>query len=259
MKLKFIGVGGAFAPMSIGQSNMLLISDTGAKMLIDCGMTAPYILTEELKLTHKDIDAVWISHLHADHIGGLEWFAFLRYFAPRKDANNNVIKPELYSVQTVLEELWENSLKGGLASIEGKVMHMTDYFKCIPIPVNQSFKWHEATLTPVQTIHVMSGYVFKHSYGLLIKTDKKTTFLTTDTQFAPYQLRAFYERADLIFHDCETSEFKSHVHAHYTDLNQYLTPDIKSKMWLYYCNFPIPTVKEDGFAGFVSKHQEFEI
>jgi len=46
MKLKFIGRGGAFAPMSIGQSNMIF-EHQGKRMLLDCGTTEPYILRVE--------------------------------------------------------------------------------------------------------------------------------------------------------------------------------------------------------------------
>jgi len=43
MKLKFLGVGSAFAPISMGHSNMILTSDSGKILAIDFGMTAPYI------------------------------------------------------------------------------------------------------------------------------------------------------------------------------------------------------------------------
>lgn len=260
MKLKFLGVGSAFAPLTLGQSNMLLTSDSGKIMMVDCGMTAPYLFRDELKLNINDIDAVWISHLHADHIGGLEWLAFMRYFVPKKDKDGATIKPKLYMMKDLMEELWETSLKGGLESIEGKIMNLTDYFECIPLMGNESFNWEGHKFQPVQTIHVMSGYMFKHSYGLYIESEKGATrtFITTDTQFAPYQLRNFYMNADLIFHDCETLPFKSHVHAHYEDLKT-LPADTKAKMYLYHYQGVKETWKEDGFAGFVTKGQEFDI
>ena len=136
---------------------------------------------------------------------------------------------------------------------------MPDYFECIPVPENRSFTWEGAEFTPVQTIHVMSGFVFKNSYGLLIKTNKQRTFITTDTQFCPYQLRAFYDLADVIFHDCETYPgYKSNVHAHYEDLKT-LPSETRKKMWMYHYHKKIETVEQDGFAGFVNKFQEFDI
>lgn len=66
MKIKFIGVGGAFAPISVGNSDMLLTADNGNRMLIDCGTSAPYILRDEMGIQHYD---------------------FLRYFIPRIDSD----------------------------------------------------------------------------------------------------------------------------------------------------------------------------
>lgn len=257
--IQFLGVGGAFAPISKGNSNMLIKSN-GQYMLIDCGGSVQYTLKDEFGVDPRDIDALWISHLHADHIGSMEWFAFYRHFLPKKGILGAVIKPKLYMVNTLMDELWENSLKGGLQSVEGKVMHLTNYFECIPVTGNTTFEWQGLTMTPVQTIHVMSGYIFKESYGLLIKNNGtgKTTFVTTDTQFSPYQLRAFYDKADQIFHDCETIEFKSNVHAHYTDLKT-LSPEVRGKMWLYHYANKIDTVLADGFRGFVDKGQKFDL
>lgn len=263
MKLQFIGVGGAFAPISKGNSNMMFTSDSGKKMILDCGTTFAYIYRDEMKLDFKDIDAIYISHLHGDHVGHLELLAFSRYFIPKKDDKGNIIRPKLYCVPELMQELWETTLKGGLESIEGKVMNLTDYFECIPVQINTRFEWEGYYFYPVQTIHVMSGYKFKNSYGLAIQKqdaqNRYSAFITTDTQFCPYQLNHFYIAADIIFNDCETSpvQFKSHVHAHYEDLNT-LSPDIKAKMWLYHYGEKRDADK-DGFAGFVEKGQIFEI
>lgn len=259
MKLKFLGVGSAFAPLSLGQSNMILTAESGDIMMIDCGMTAPYIFRDELKLKVNDIDALYVSHLHADHIGGIEWLGFMRYFVPKKDSAGNVIKPKLFMVPDLMQELWETSLKGGMQSVEGKIMNLTDYFDCIPVVANTPFSWNGYVFNPVQTIHVMSGYMFKHSYGLMIENPNQAkTFITTDTQFCPYQLNTFYNQATTIFHDCETLPFKSHVHAHYEDLKT-LPPEIKAKMHLYHYQNTIPNPKDDGFQGFVFKGMEFDI
>ncbi len=172
----------------------------------------------------------------------------------------NVIKPKLYMIPNLMEELWENSLKGGLQSVEGRIMNLTDYFDCIPVQENTKFVWQGLECTPVQTIHVMSGYMFKHSYGLMLKNigANRTSLVTTDTQFSPYQLRVFYEQADQIFHDTETLPYKSHVHAHYDDLKT-LPPEVKRKIWMYHYAEPIATFKEDGFQGFVAKGQRFDL
>jgi hypothetical protein len=73
-------------------------------------------------------------------------------------------------------------------------------------------------------------------------------------------MQEFYDRADLIFHDCETSKFPTPVHAHYNDLVK-LPSQIKNKMWLYgYQPGPLPEdVIQQGFLGFVKRGQTFEL
>lgn len=162
-----------------------------------------------------------------------------------------------------MNDAWEHSLRGGLQTIEGKVADLTDYFLCHPIDDNGEFTWENVNFQPVQTVHVMSGRMIQHSFGLLIRDhvgEGKQTFLTTDTQFAPSQLMRFYQDSDLILHDCETTPYRSNVHAHYSDLVG-LPPEIKSKMWLYHYNQKVPPqdAVADGFCGFIKPGQTFSI
>ena len=106
MKLTFIGTGSAFT-MSNFQSNMLL-DDSGKRLLIDCGGDARHALAR-VGLGARDIDALYVSHLHADHIGGIEWLGFSRYFGKGP-------KPDLYVNERLSHSLWEKSLRGGMAS-----------------------------------------------------------------------------------------------------------------------------------------------
>ncbi len=253
-KIQFIGVGSAFTTRDYYQSNALVISSTGKKLLIDCGTHAQFAL-EELGINNSnignEIDGVYISHLHADHIGSMEWLALVTYFNP------GFKRPKLFGIQSLMADLWNRSLRGGLETLEGKLANLTDYFECHPVRINSSFIWEGIKFTPVQTVHVVSGMKIQHSYGLIINElgSKKTVFFSTDTQFAPYQMRRFYETSDLILHDCETAPFKSGVHAHYDDLNG-LPESIKNKMWLYhYQPNPPQDSKKDGFLGFAQKGQ----
>jgi ribonuclease BN (tRNA processing enzyme) len=288
MKIIFAGCGSAFTTEEYYQSNAIVQSDSGKRLLIDCGSDIRFSLGK-LGLDARNIDAVYVSHLHADHIGGMEYLAFVRYFTKKPSDP----RPMLFCVPELMKELWENSLRGGLESLEEKVMNITDYFECHPVPINSSFIWEGVLFTPVQTVHIMSGFKITHSYGLMIqqckhrdginvgiieqsdiahvadfpisaayKADCKAfgprVFFTTDTQFCPNQITKFYQSASTIFHDCETAPYFSKVHAHYNDLKT-LPPEIKKKMWLYhYQPNPPQDPKADGFLGFVKRGQEIE-
>jgi ribonuclease BN (tRNA processing enzyme) len=249
----FLGTGSAFT-LKNWQTNMFLQETdpdiSGFSLLIDCGSDIRFSLEEE-DLSYKDIKNIYISHLHADHIGGLEYIAFCTYFDP------SCGKPTLYISSALVEGLWHNSLLGGLGSIQGKIMKLTDYFNVIEVGVNGTFQVHASYTYPdfphvrdsaavtfrlVQVCHVMDGFALKPSFGLTFTSahiDRTDTlnwkgeftkvFITTDSQFT--DLNSFYEDADIIIQDCETTPFKSGVHAHYEDLKN-LPEKIRKKMWL---------------------------
>jgi ribonuclease BN (tRNA processing enzyme) len=254
MKLTFLGSGSAFT-VGTGNyhSNMLLHDEKGNRLLIDCGSDARLSL-HELGLSHRDIQAVYISHLHADHVGGLEWLAFTTRFDP---ACKNK-KVGLYVSEHLVNALWHKVLSGGLSSLQTEIATLASYFIVNPIKENSGFKWLQIDFKIIQTIHIISGFTVIPSYGLMFTLQGKKVFITTDTQFAPAQIKDYYEIADIIFHDCETTVNKSGVHAHYSELAT-LPAQIKKKIWLYHYNpGALPDAKQDGFRGFVKKGQCFD-
>lgn len=253
MQLQFVGVGSAFT-LDNFQSNMVF-SHNGEKLLIDAGGDVRHAL-KKCGLTYHDLNAVYISHLHGDHIHGMEWLSFATYFDPSFRSKKGKLK--LYGNNTVIEKLWE-SMKGGVRSIQGKLMTLEDYFDVQRVPQNGCFTFAKTKFQLIQTVHVMDGYEIVPSYGLLwVGANGQRIFLTTDTQFAPRQIETFYAQSDIIFHDCETSKFPSGIHAHYNDLKT-LPPETKAKMWLYHYNDgDKPNATADGFAGYVEQKQEFD-
>lgn len=249
MKLLFLGVSAA---LTMGNktycSNMLLESNLGKKLLIDCGSDIKHSLFDS-HYSHTDIDGVYISHLHADHTGGLEWLAFSKYFIDKT-------KPELYISEDQRERLWKNVLSGGLSSLEEFEASLSTYFEVKPIQQG-SFFWENHHFKLIKTMHISSNKALLPSYGLFITGDSKKVFITTDTRFIPDQLLMVYNEADLIFHDCETTRILSGAHANYSQLKT-LSSTIKNKIWLYdYNTGKLPNAEKDGFLGFVQRGQQF--
>src|SRR5688572_21348412 len=118
MQVTFIGTGSAFT-LDNFQSNMLL-EDSGKRLLIDCGGDARHALAK-LGLGAKDIDALYVSHLHADHIGGIEWLGFSRYFREGP-------KPELFINERLADTLWDTCLRGGMSSHQGVSLTLDHFF-----------------------------------------------------------------------------------------------------------------------------------
>jgi ribonuclease BN (tRNA processing enzyme) len=252
MKLLFIGTGSAFT-VGCGnyQSNILLQSNSHKNLLIDCGSDARLSLHEQ-GFSYKDIHDVYVSHLHADHIGGLEWLAFATKFDP------NCTKPYLHISDRLVDDLWNNALCAGLVSLPDASINLSSFFQVNAIK-NETFIWEEVLFHLFQTFHVILHQTVMPSYGLFFEVDKKNVLITTDTKFFPSYMNPLYEKADIIFHDCDTNATKNEVHAHYTELNT-LDLSIKKKMWLYhYPPGPLPDAKKDGFKGFVHKGQCFDL
>lgn len=250
MKFTFLGTGSAFA-LTNYHSNMLL-EVNGRRLLIDCGGDARFSM-RDAGYTVADVHALYISHLHADHIGGVEWLALSTFFNP------TLGKPVLFINEKMADELWQNALKGGLGTLQNQIAHLDTYFDVKTIGRNLGFDFAGLHIQTVQTVHFMDGYEIVPSYGLLIPTPQSgTIFLTTDTQFTPGHLLAFYQKSGIIFQDCETTSKRSGIHAHYEELKT-LPPDVRAKMWLYhYQDGDLPDAAADGFRGFVTKGQVFE-
>jgi ribonuclease BN (tRNA processing enzyme) len=255
MKIRFIGVGSQSAGHDQYHSNMVITSRTGQRMLVDCGGDARFSLAES-GLRQNDIDAVYISHLHSDHIGGMEWLALSTYFAKERR------RLSLFGEAHLLDRLWENSLKGGLECLRWKRMELADYFDCHALAEGTPFLWEGISFGMVKMLHITGEQCHHDSYGLLVDTAQpggKAIFISTDAVFQPELLEKISKKVDLIFHDCETAPHKTQVHAHYDQLAT-LPASIRQKMWLYhYQAAPVCNASKDGFQGFVAKGQEFTL
>ncbi|MDK3155531.1 MBL fold metallo-hydrolase [Kamptonema cortianum] len=251
-QLIFLGSGSAFTVGADNfQSNLLLINSQNQKLLIDCG-TDIRLSLHAAGFSHRDITDIYISHLHSDHSGGLEYIGFATKFDP------NCSSPNLYISEDLAGDLWEKTLAGGMASIEGSIAQLNTFFQVCPVPLEQSFQWSDIEFKLVRVKHIHNGQFTVPSYGLFFKLGQTKVFFTSDIQFALECVWNLYEQADLIFQDTETAKYPSKVHAHYQDLCQ-LPAEIKRKMWLYhYQPGVLPNAIEDGFQGFVKRGQIFD-
>jgi ribonuclease BN (tRNA processing enzyme) len=253
MDLLFLGSGSAHTVAADNfQSNMVLVMETGRRLLIDCGSDVRWSLARQ-GLSHRDVTDIYISHLHADHIGGLEYIGFQTKFDPQ------CTRPRLYVESSLADRLWRHSLQGGMGVITTGETRLEDFFDVHVVQANRPFQWEDVQLEAVPTLHVSSPHADVQSHALAIERGKFRTFITTDTQFNPAQLQSQYEGADLIFHDCEIGPIHTRIHPHYEDL-RLLPKALRSKMWLYdYQPGALPDARADGFLGFVEAGQSFRL
>ena len=272
------------------QSNFLLEFDMPNKrgkkgepyrLLVDCGCDARHALAGT-RLSFADLDGVYISHPHSDHIGGLEGFALTTIFNPFYTAKKkewlgdkfiidrlipydespfppSFAKPDLFVHPKVLVEL-RTALQPGLDTMQGvPFVKLETYFNIVPIGRNAegvrvTYEFHDRErtwkMTPVFAMHVVSASEEMPSYGISLEdSDGKFVLFPTDTQhMMPPQLAALYRRAEVIYMDCETSPFPSGVHPHVSDLIERMEPEIQKKCFLYHYQGE-PKVPDGMFKG----------
>jgi len=267
-----IGCGAAFSSLLYGQTNWILTAPTGKRMLIDPGQSAVYFARDVMGFTHLDFDTVYVSHGHADHIGSMEWLSLMNFFMPRQDKT----KTNLVCEAQLMEQLWEHALKLGLETLEKKVAIIDDFFTCQPVhDINKPIYWEGLKIEVIQTLHIMSGRKFQPSYGMIISeipsdngvegVEPYKVFLTTDTQYCPEQLAAFYDDCDFVIHDVESAPFSSGVHAHW-DKMKHEAKKRPGKLCPVHCNYstedivpvmPRDSWEEDGFVMPVRRGEVF--
>lgn len=250
LQMTFLGTGSAF---TVGEGNFhsnVWLELANETLLIDAGSDLRYSLNQQKK-SFQHIRNVYITHMHGDHIGGLEWLALSTFFDP-----HYIGKPKLFIDSAMKTALWKHSLSGGLSTLETETATLDTWFDVQSIETGV-FDWQGISFTLVPMVHVFNHTKAMPCYGLFFEYHSTRIFFTADTQYIPDKLMEYYLKADIIFHDCETTPTKSGVHAHYTDLLQ-LPPELRQKIWLYHYNpGSLPNAKADGFAGFVVKGQRF--
>jgi ribonuclease BN (tRNA processing enzyme) len=205
--LTFLGTGSAFSKKFGNNSAVVTIGDKN--LLIDCGRTTPNDL-DKSQFSWSDIDAIFITHIHGDHVFGLEEAGFMGRFVLNK-------KPHIiFPHKKIKQDLWEKVLKGTMMQGDlDRNMTFDDYFTYeIVDEREQYFEFNDVMFSVFSTQHVKN----KKSYGLIIGEYDYIVY-TSDTLFDSEMVIAFYQGgAQKIFHDCQMTDYKGKVHASLDEL-----------------------------------------
>src|SRR3954452_20994159 len=90
MRLVVLGSGTSVFHPRRAAAGFWLETDSGS-MLLDCGADAPHRMAAE-NLDWPNLDAIWISHLHLDHCGGLAPLLFGVKHAPQIQPRTKSLK-----------------------------------------------------------------------------------------------------------------------------------------------------------------------
>lgn len=195
MNLTMLGTGSAFAKKFNNNNALAEVDDF--RLLIDCGITLPKAL-HDAGLSFAELDAILISHIHGDHVGGLEELAFQMMFKHQR-------KPILYIAEPLVQPLWEHTLKGGL--IQGELQSINDFFEVRPLQIDVEYELTSGLIVKlIETKHIPG----KRSFSFLFN---RRFFYSADVIFDSKLLLELVEQGvEAIYHDCQL-EAPGVVHA----------------------------------------------
>jgi hypothetical protein len=206
MRVTWNGTGSAWSRLYGNAS--AVVESGGKRLLIDCGHTVPSRL-EEIGLTLRDIDAVFISHLHGDHIYGLEEWGFKNFLVWNA-------RPTLFVADAIADMLWTDVLAGTMAQVCNRSCLLNDYFDVVRLREREPATFGSMTVEIHPVLHVPNAPAF----GAKVAADGKSVGFTCDSlaDVSPW----FYDGTSVVFHDCSLAPpFPETVHAHFSELRRY--------------------------------------
>lgn len=210
--LRFLGVGNARAS-ALGSASAVFERDGSPVLLIDCG---PRTLDDFEQHYGPELPrAVYITHLHLDHIGGLEQLFYRGYFSGRPPIR-------LFVPASLIPALHDKLAASPFVLSEGGA-NFWDAFQMVP--VSEAF-WLDNLLFDVFPVR-HSGY--RGSFGLALRG---AFFYSGDSRPVPELMSRFASAEEIIFHDC--AEIGSPAHSGLADLQREYPAEILTRTVAYH-------------------------
>ncbi|OPH48475.1 MBL fold metallo-hydrolase [Paenibacillus ferrarius] len=234
MKVTFLGCGDGF---SLEQGhNSALLTFAGTNLCIDFP-ESNHLGLHRLGMQLNQIENLFITHLHEDHINGLQKLALFHKVYPGQT------KPKLYIPTGLKADLWQ-CLRHGLELTTRGKREFEDYFDIIC--VDHEFEIAGIRFELVQTLHVPDML----SYGLLCKP---YFYFSGDTRFDESYILSIADEVQTIYYEChlQNDQLPSH-----TSLEELLTLPvaIQAKMLLmHYVDDYVHAAARDQF------HAEYKL
>lgn len=246
MLLSILGSGAAFS-RRYGTTCSVLTLPNGDNWLIDCGRQAPEQLASA-GLGWHHVTGQLVTHVHGDHVYGLEEFAFVRYYC-KGEGLEAVMKggprPRLLAHGAVLRELWEvlgPSLRYR-SDDNGEPVTGTlqDYFEVLA-PTHaeppqravwshaESFRSAELQVVARETRHVHGKPCTSFELALP-GSNGRCAWWSGDSVVDAELLQRLLPRTTVFFHDCTFAEFPGQVHGLFSDFEK-LDAELRQKMVL---------------------------
>lgn len=197
-----LGVGDTFSTKH--NTTALLLRAGDEYLAIDCPDSYLKVLSQGLMkcgwpTAPADINRMVLTHVHGDHMNGLEGLGFYRHFVDRK-------KVLLLAVAEVKAPLWEHRLQASMGQLwdgsKFQTLSFDDYFEYEALHWEREIRVGPFSIRARRTIHHVP------TSALLVSAGGRTLGYSADTAFDP-TLIDFLSVADLIIH--ETNHGPAHT------------------------------------------------
>lgn len=188
MKLVVLGSGTSVPHAARSSSAFWLETETGS-LLLDCSASAIHRMAQE-NLDWANLDAIWISHFHLDHCGGLAPFLFGTKHAPQTQKRKKPLK--IFGAK---------GLKNLIGSFDRAYGY--DLFKQpFPLEVIEVEPLERFAILPGAEADTMKTPHTDESLSIRVRDQSgKTLVFTADTGFEK-AFRTFAKNADLFVMEC---------------------------------------------------------
>ena len=189
-----LGVGDTFS--EIHRPTALLLASEGFHLAIDCPDMYRAVLRDAGQkagriLDFTKIDHFLITHVHGDHMNGLEGVAYFKHFVENK-------RVQLLCTPEVREVIWSERLKGSMSQLwngtEFYSLSFDDYFAFTQL------EWAGVTSIGPFKIEVRRTRHHIPTCAVRVESNGRILGYSCDTAFDP-GLIEFLEPANLIFHE----------------------------------------------------------
>jgi len=220
----------------------LLVQYEEKRLLIDCGWTAKQALGD-LNLSITDIDAIYITHVHGDHVFGLERFGFEGRYV------HNCHRIKLYVPKSVFPLLWDETLKGSMGYSSDGENTLEDFFD-VEL-VEDKFTWQGLSFQLFATPHTKG----KPSFGL--RLPHRFTFTSDSNVIGGFA--QLVEDDAYIFHDAYSAGDFHPAHATLQEMRDAYQTGLLKRIHLVHYDDAIATrgMELCDFAGWVEQGKVF--